>query len=582
MKQIDRNKHKTFLSQELAYQKNQFEIEYLQKQFSELVQKNEAFVGLFLGVDEKRGNLILKFSSKRGVPLKNRYYIGLVPANEVLKSNTWTKLSYGELRNQPSRLTELIPIWYNTEKDNIIIGFKGAEVEFSREMPKNCPVIVGPNEPPLEYLNNLIQIVSKLDKQDKGSKFLDLKIGVAEWKPKDLNQYESHIKELMLAFEFKDEIIIQGPPGTGKTFLMADFCHSLLNKNATILVTALTNRALIELASKEHLFSDIDEKRVYKTNLSTDELKQLPNLQEGRNYDIHAKSLLLSTYYRMSDISNKSFDGELFDYVIIEEASQAFLSTIAAARRLAKKCLIIGDIAQLEPIFGQQVNKENKDNLQEAINGLKTVCHYSNDIPAYILTKSYRLTARAVSLTNCFYENMLTSNTNESYNIDIAKPEKFPLDIPKNGGAVWLPIDLELDNKLPDNAKVLISSLVSELHNKNPKKEIAVLSYFRATTNKLQSTIYPLVSNSGNVLVETISRIQGLTTDICIFFIPNSGVHFSLNPNLFNVATSRAKLLTIIISSSNITEYGYIDKNVKTYFEKLNNDNELKIKILTP
>ena len=572
MKHIDRNKHKALLSHELAYQKNQFEIDFLQKQFSMLVQRNEAFVAQYLGVDDKRGNLILKFSSKRGVPLKNRHYIGLVPSNEILKSSSWTKLSYGSLRNQPSRLTELIPVWYKKEKDNLIVGFKGAEVIFSHELPKNCPVIVGPNEPPLEYLNNLVQLVGNINTKDKGCKFLDIKIGEQNWNPKDLNKSENQVKELMLAFEFKNEIIVQGPPGTGKTFLMADFCKHLLENNATILITALTNRALIELASKEHLVTDINEKRVYKTNLSTDELKKLPKLQEGKNYDIHQKSILLTTYYGMSDISNKSFDGELFDYVIIEEASQAFLSTIAAARRLGKKCLIVGDIAQLEPIFSQQINKENKDNLKEAIDGLKTLCYNSVDIPAYILTKSYRLSERAVNLTNSFYAGMLTSNSDKNYKVEINKPVNIPFDFPINGGSVWLKMDLELDNKLPDNASEFINNLVVELHEKNPTKEIAVLSFFRATTNRLQSSIYSKVNNSDNILVETISRIQGLTTDICIFFIPNSGAHFSLHPNLFNVATSRSKLCTIIISSKDITSFTHIDNNVKSYFQKLNQD----------
>ena len=58
MNKIDRQKHATLLSHELAYQKNQFEIEYLQKQFNVLVKNNEAFIAQFLGIDEKRGNLI--------------------------------------------------------------------------------------------------------------------------------------------------------------------------------------------------------------------------------------------------------------------------------------------------------------------------------------------------------------------------------------------------------------------------------------------------------------------------------------------------------------------------------------------
>ncbi len=570
MNNIDRNKHKALLAQELAYQKNQFEIDYLQKHFAELIQNNEAFVAQYLGIDQKRGNLILKFTSKRGVPLKNRHYVGIVPANEHLKTKSWVNLSYGSLRNSPSRLTELIPVWYKNEHNTIIVGFKGAELGFCRELPKNCPIIVGPNEPPLEYLNNLIQLIVRLTPADKGSKFLDIELGEPSWLPKNLNDFDDHVKELLLAFEFNDVVIVQGPPGTGKTFLMASICHYLLKKKAKILVTAPTNRALIELASKEHLNSDINNKRVYKTNLSTDELKLLPNILEGNNYEIHPESILMSTYYRMSDISNRSFDGELFDYVIIEEASQALLSTIAAAYRLGKKCLIIGDIEQLEPIFGQQLNENNKENLKETISGLNTVCNYTKEVPGYILTKSFRLVPNAVRLTNSFYNEMLTSDIDENYEIELNSSNDLPIKIPIKGGVLWLKMDLEQDNRLPGNAKETIANIVFCLNEDNPDTEIAILSFFRETTNKLQSAIYPKVKNSENVLVETVSRIQGLTTDICIFFIPNAGLHFSLHPNLFNVATSRARQLTIIVSTPNLTDYKYIDERVKSYLERMN------------
>jgi len=71
-------------------------------------------------------------------------------------------------------------------------------------------------------------------------------------------------------------------------------------------------------------------------------------------------------------------------------------------------------------------------------------------------------------------------------------------------------------------------------------------------------------------LVETIDRIQGLTTDFTIFFIPTESIPFALQANRFNVATSRAKLCTLIITDENITSfYPHINNNVKTYLQKI-------------
>ena len=59
--------------------------------------------------------------------------------------------------------------------------------------------------------------------------------------------------------------------------------------------------------------------------------------------------LLCSTYYSLSRIINK-VDNPIYDLIVIEEASQAFLTAIAAFMRLGKKCLIVGDPMQLPPI----------------------------------------------------------------------------------------------------------------------------------------------------------------------------------------------------------------------------------------
>ena len=107
----------------------------------------------------------------------------------------------------------------------------------------------------------------------------------------------------------------------------------------------------------------------------------------------------------------------------------------------------------------------------------------------------------------------------------------------------------------------------------NEKLHISVLSNYIDTVKALQKSIYQNIGNHKNILIETVARIQGLTTDITIFVIPNSGYNHSLEKRLFNVATSRAKRHTIIISDKNIiSSYPHLNEDVKTYLQKLDDE----------
>ena len=59
-----------------------------------------------------------------------------------------------------------------------------------------------------------------------------------------------------------------------------------------------------------------------------------------------------------------------------------------------------------------------------------------------------------------------------------------------------------------------------------------------------------------------------MTCDICIYYIPNTMMGMSLEKSLFNVATSRAKQLTIIIADKSILNTT-CDRAVTTYLQKV-------------
>lgn len=88
---------------------------------------------------------------------------------------------------------------------------------------------------------------------------------------------------------------------------------------------------------------------------------------------------------------------------------------------------------------------------------------------------------------------------------------------------------------------------------------------------RIAKTINSHIKNT-NLIIDTVARVQGLTTDVCIFVIPNTNYLRSLEPRLFNVATSRSIIQTIIITDKEILDYSRMNINVRQYLEKLEQD----------
>ena len=72
-------------------------------------------------------------------------------------------------------------------------------------------------------------------------------------------------------------------------------------------------------------------------------------------------------------------------------------------------------------------------------------------------------------------------------------------------------------NKTPEFAIMLAAYIVGCILYDNAKKDIAVLTCMRKTTKAIQKAITQTVGAHKNVLIDTVARVQGLTTDIAIF-----------------------------------------------------------------
>lgn len=302
----------------------------------------------------------------------------------------------------------------------------------------------------------------------------------------------------------------------------------------------------------------VKDKKVYKTNLSTDETKEVRGILNAEKMFSIPGKLMLSTFYISSGSAAKNYQGPLYDYVIVDEASQAFLTMLAAANMLGKKNLWVGDVCQMPPIVKTTKDRIRKQGYEPLIDGFDTLT-MSNRFKTYQLSDTYRLGERAASFTGLFYNGNLKSMSNS----DFRQIEQFD-------GPIIVPMDLPVGDPTPTMAIQKAVSIASDVLSKDKHCKIAILSQLIKTTGALQVEIARQLGSINNILVDTVARVQGLTRDVTIYVIPDTDAQlYSLEKRLFNVATSRAIRNTYIICPKNIVEYTYMSAEVRNYLTKL-------------
>lgn len=574
-----REQHKRFLDRELQAISENY-IRVLNTKAIALLSENEIYVAQFMKVGFEKdpaqedaykgsGQVILKFKKDKGIPRTNEYFTALLLNGNKCLPRNWGDLSWAELRKFQIEFSEVHCVWQGKTDDNgfLLCGFNGMSIDMAKYLKENnlagCVIVLGPKEPPMEYYQNLIYVVSNTSTEEPAAKILDFDDNGNNNEPKAINSDDTaaFIKN---EIENCDEVIVQGPPGTGKTYMMANIINQLLNENKSVLVTALTNRALIELASKEALDGHRSDKNIMKTNVSSDEVCSCKNLIPLDSKDIASVKgkLTLTTFYTASAWAKASTANHPpFDYVIMDEASQALFAMISSCKRLGKKTVWIGDQNQLPPIVSLSEETMVRNDYGMLANGFNTLCDKFK-YPYYLLAKTYRLLPKSASLTSIFYnEPLIPVNLESKY--DSALPY-----IDKKGGTYLKLLSMPIGEKADLSSCQYVIELVSEILSENSKASIAVLSKFRTSVRMLQNCFITKFGAKENVLIDTVERIQGMTCDYCLYYIPNAMMQMSLNKSLFNVATSRATCSTIIIADANIHN-SICDKHVKSYLEAL-------------
>lgn len=527
-----------------------------------LVQDKRLFVGRIWGIQESQGNVVLRFKSGSVPRMKQPYILCLVGADAPTNSADWS-FTYLQFRvSSDPRLSglnsEIRPLNYLKSDDEnwsyiLVNGFDEellASIKENYLDNKNHPlIVVAETDPPIDYLIKLKEFVI----QYPNDSIINLDVTVNEklWNPNYLNNEKSVTNRVIEIIENQVTTIIQGPPGTGKSYLAAELCQHYLKSGKSICVTALTNKALMEIAVKKGLKEPIAKNVVFKTNLSSDELKQIPKLRRVESFSPRQGELLLSTYYKLSQKQSEIIAGsKRFDLLIIEEASQSYLATIAMFSSIASKVLVIGDHKQLTPVV---IRKEEAfkihSRIDGIINGLQTFA-FNNSSISNRLIYTRRLTSDAAKLTGIYYDNSLKSISDCEGNTKISSD--YSNLFHPNGGVSIAKLPSSMIGFTEQELVRFICSMGREILQKDKEVEVALLSPYVNIESKFYEQYSRLSSDYSRITLNTVHKIQGLTADVTILFLPLNNPAFDLDANLFNVATSRAKRGTLIVTYQHI------------------------------
>lgn len=549
-----------------------------------LFRKEEIIVGYVDHVNDNLGHVVLKFPKDKAPRLKVQKSVMVIKKDAKAELGpdvtSWTCsfLEFCKNTQYHSNTSDLLPLYYTKKGDSSYdyVGCTGLSTSLydlfkkSTESGKSLSVIVFAPFPPVDYFNNLVNFLEIF--HDMPEQMIEPKIDYEDWQPEEL-QYdpnnETAIPERILQTLEEDNCcILQGPPGTGKSYTIAHIIAKYLTSNKTVCVTTMANKGLVELVQQPPLLPFLRDGKIFKSNLSADERRMVSGLKPiKKGFVVPNGELFCSTNYVLSQAYNSDClsKEELpsYDLIIIEEASQAFLASILAFKNLGCKCLIVGDPMQLPPIISNPTKAlYNAWNANTQIEGLKTYA-LGTDVKSYRITTTFRLTKASAELTGIFYSNRFRSVQKNLLDFSLCHSNLFP-----DGGGVIYHYTQDYTNGIVSGTGLnIVSQVVDELKKNYPKRSLAIISPFNDTVKQLQKTFLTETSLQ-DFTIETIDRIQGMTVDYAILYIPGRNPGFALDERRFNVATSRSRSTTLIISDIPLTNMHSLSSKVAAFIKK--------------
>lgn len=360
-----------------------------------------------------------------------------------------------------------------------------------------------------------------------------------------LNQDQERAVEHALA---ADRLFcIHGPPGTGKTRTLVEIIRRAARVGQDILVCADSNRAVDNIVAGSSTATNPDEHSLHAHAQHEGGEFTLHRNNAGRS----SNELVQNSYATVSNRADvvASTNGSAatldrtFDVVVIDEATQATITSTCIPLARADRAVLAGDHRQLPPY---SATEELPDESVSAGSGISLFEHLYSDSGVYEgvgipLRTQYRMHRNIVRFPNRrFYDDILESGRSIT-----AVPEYPALVGYDIGGSE------SVSNASTANATEarLIAHLVTNHLNTDgiTADDIGVITPYTAQKQKIENALSE--DGTGAVTVDTIDAFQGSEKTIILISLVRSNAEGRVGflgrledgPRRLNVALTRAK-----------------------------------------
>ena len=248
--------------------------------------------------------------------------------------------------------------------------------------------------------------------------------------------------------------------------------------------------------------------------------------------------VVLSTTYSAKSCISKDM---VFDYVIMDEASQVDIKTGALALSCAMNAVIVGDDKQLPNVVSQeealalqaiQLTYKVDDRYNEVTHSFLQSCvEVFKDIPVTLLREHYRCHPKIIEFCNQhFYNGELVAMTDDNGEDNVLQVVQTVEGNHARGHFNQREIDVIVQEVLPQCAD---------------SGSIGIITPYRQQADEINKAL-------GKDIASTVHKYQGRECDTIIMsMVDNEPTEFSDDPNLLNVAISRAKTHLYVVTNSN-------------------------------
>ncbi len=264
--------------------------------------------------------------------------------------------------------------------------------------------------------------------------------------------------------------------------------------------------------------------------------------------------VILSTTY---SIKNCLENNLIYDYIIVDEASQVDLVTGVLAMSCAKNIVIVGDSKQLPNVMTEEGRKTSqkywREGMSERFNFatqslLSSAILTWENAKSVLLREHYRCASDIINFCNQkFYDDQL---------IIMTKSEDEDNDIPALKLYKTTEGNLARNHINQREIDVIKNEILPEYTDKG-ELDIGIITPYRDQVEEMKKQLPDFCE------IDTVHKFQGREKDVIILSsVLNDINDFVNDPNMLNVAVSRAVKSLAVVTSGN-------KSNEKTYYGDL-------------